>query len=263
MAEFLLYALLAGLCIAAIAGPLGCFVVWRRMSYFGETLAHSALLGVAFAILLDINLQFSVIGGCVAIALLLSIMERKKNLATDTLLGILAHSALALGLVLMSFADNVQIDLMGYLFGDLLAVSQADLIWVFATSIIVAFILTVFWPVLLAATVHEELAYVEGVAVAKLQLLLMLLIAILVAVAMKIIGVLLITSLMIIPPASARCFASTPEQMAFSASSMGMLAVCLGLFASYQWDTPTGPTIVVAAAIIFIICNLIAKLVPH
>ena len=257
MADFILRALLAGLLVATIAGPLGCFVVWRRMSYFGDTLAHSALLGIALGLLLEISLEITVIAACLCLALLLVFMENRRELSSDTILGILAHSSLALGLVLISFTDS-QVNLLAYLFGDLLTVSNANLLWIGGTVVLVAILLAVNWNKLLTITLHEELAQVEGLNVIRVRLLLMLLVALIVAVSMKVVGVLLITSLLIIPPSCARSFAKTPEAMATLASLVGGLAVCLGLTASWFWDTPTGPSIVLGASLLFIISRLVA-----
>ncbi len=251
MDDFLLRALAAGIGVAIIAGPLGVFVVWRRMAYFGDTMAHSALLGVALGFLLGINLQLGVIAVSVVMALLLLTLQRQRQLASDTLLGILAHTSLSLGLVAIALQENVRVDLMGYLFGDILAVSTLDLAWIWAGGLLCLLILALIWRPLLAITVHEELARVEGVAVARTQLIFMLLIAIVIAAAMKIVGVLLITAMMIIPAATARKLSKTPEQMALIASTVGALAVAAGLFASWQWDSPAGPSVVVAAFVIF------------
>jgi zinc transport system permease protein len=256
MADFLVRALVAGLFIAVVAGPLGSFVVWRRMSYFGDTLAHSALLGIAFAILFDIHLQLAIISSCVVFALMLIGLQRKQILSTDTLLGILAHSTLAFGLLVLSVSGRVQVNLNAYLFGDLLTVSTGDLYWIVISTCLIAVVVYFFWNRFLTLTVHEELARVEGVQVAWLHCLLVILIALLIAVAMKIIGVLLITSLLIIPPAAARRFASNPEQMAAGASVIGCAAVVCGLVMSYYWDTPAGPSIVVSACVFFLLLYL-------
>ncbi len=258
MADFVLRALAAGLLVALITGPLGCFVVWRRMAYFGDTLAHSALLGISFGLLMDINLQFAVILACLAIALLLVQMESRHHLATDTILGILAHSSLAFGLVILSFTD-VNIDLMSYLFGDLLTASNQDLIWISTGVGAALLVLVLSWNKLLTITLHQELAQVEGLPVGKIRLLLMLLIATVIALSMKVVGILLITSLMIIPPASARGFSNSPEKMAILASLIGCLAVCGGLLASFYLDTPSGPSIVVSAAVLFMISSSLNK----
>lgn len=253
MPDFLLNALLAGLALALVAGPLGSFVVWRRMAYFGDTLSHAALLGVALGLMLEVNLAFAVTTVCVLLAALLVTLQQRQPLASDTLLGILAHSTLSLGLVSLSFMNDVRIDLMGYLFGDLLAVSPTDLAWIIGGSVLVLGALASLWRPLLAITVHEELARVEGLPVAAIRLALMLLIAIVIAVAMKIVGVLLITSLLIIPAAAAQRHARTPEQMAAGASLLGVVAVCLGLTLSWFQDTPAGPSIVVSAAGLFLL----------
>ena len=253
MPDFLLNALLAGLALALVAGPLGSFVVWRRMAYFGDTLAHAALLGVAVGLLLDVSPTLAVTVGCVLLAVLLITLQQRQPLAADTLLGILAPSTLSLGLVVLSFNREVRIDLLGYLFGDLLAVSPSDLLWIVAGSALVLACLLTLWRQLLAVTVHEELAQVEGLPVAGLRLALVLLIALVIAVAMKIVGVLLITSLLIIPAAAAQRHSRTPEQMAIGASLLGMLAVGGGLSLSWFEDTPAGPSIVVCAASLFLL----------
>ena len=253
MADFLLNALLAGLALAVVAGPLGSFVVWRRMAYFGDTLSHAALLGVALGFLLDLSPTLAVTVGCLLLAVLLVTLQQRQALASDTLLGILAPTTLSLGLVVLSFMDEVRIDLMGYLFGDLLAVGSTDLAWILGGCALVMALLLPLWRRLLAITVHEELAQVEGLPVATLRLALMLLIAVVIAVAMKIVGVLLVTSLLIIPAAAAQRHARTPEQMAIGASFLGMLAVAAGLSLSWFQDTPAGPSIVVSAAAIFLI----------
>lgn len=256
MADFMIYALIAGLFIAVVAGPLGCFVVWRRMSYFGDTLAHSSLLGVALAILFSINLQLAIITSCVVFAGVLLLLERRQLLATDTLLGIIAHSTLAFGLLVLSLSDMVQVNLMAFLFGDLLTVTPNDLIWIIASCVITAALLIYYWDQFLALTVHRELAQIEGIAVDRLYALLIMLIALLIAVAMKIVGVLLITSLLIIPAAAARRVANTPEQMAVGAAIAGCLSVLGGMSMSYFWDTPAGPSIVAAACCLFILLYL-------
>jgi zinc transport system permease protein len=203
--------------------------------------------------MLDVNLTLAVTVGCVLLALLLVTLQQRQPLASDTLLGILAHSTLSLGLVSLSFMKDVRVDLMGYLFGDLLAVGPSDLAWIMGGSALVLLMLIPLWRPLLAITVHEELAKVEGLPVAGIRLALMLLIAVVIAVAMKIVGVLLITSLLIIPAAAAQRHARTPEQMAFGASLLGIVAVCLGLTLSWYEDTPAGPSIVVSAAALFLL----------
>ena len=253
MAEFLLLALAGGIGIAAVAGPLGAFVFWRRMAYFGDTLAHSALLGIALGFLFQINLNLAVVACCVLLSLILVALQRQHLVATDTLLGIMAHSSLSLGLVAIALLDDVRIDLMQYLFGDLLAIAPGDLVWIYGGGALVLLVTWRLWNQLLAITINEELAQVEGVNTLGVKLALMLLIATVIAVAMKLVGILLITSLLIIPAAAARRISSTPEQMAIYASLLGMVAVVGGLSASWFWDTPAGPSVVVAALAEFLL----------
>lgn len=256
MPDFLLYALLSGLGVALVSGPLGALVVWRRMAYFGDTLAHSALMGVTFGLLLNINLNLAVAIGCLLLALILVALQHNRLLATDTLLGILSHSTLALGLVMVSLFTNSRIDLLGYLFGDILAAGPGDVITIWIISVLVSTLLLLLWCPLLAITVHEDLAQVEGVPVAAVRTALMLLMALVIAIAMKVVGVLLITALLIIPAAASRRLTHSPEAMALLASLLGALSVALGLGASFIWDSPAGPSIVLGATGLFVLSLL-------
>lgn len=253
MPDFLLYALVAGIGVATVMGAAGVFVVWRRMAYFGDTLAHSALLGVALGFLLGIDVNIGIVGVCLAIAIGMVLLRSQRYLAEDTLLGILAHSSLALGLVAISFLATLRVDLMTYLFGDILAVSAYDIGWIYGGGTVALAALAFLWNDLLAITVHEDLARTEGVKVLRTQLAFMTLFALVIAMAMKVVGILLVTALLIIPAASARRFARTPEQMAVFAAIAGSLAVALGLQGSLTWDLPSGPAIVVAAALIYVV----------
>ena len=257
MLEFLLPSILAGLGIALIAGPLGSFVVWRKMAYFGDTLAHASLMGLALGFLLEINLYLALLICCLMLAVLLVTLQKQKLVATDTLLGILAHSALSLGLVAVSFLDNVRVDLMSYLFGDLLAVSPTDLVFIYAGAAAVALVLVIFWRPLLSTTVNEDLAAVDGINIDLMRLVLMLMVGIVIAVGMKFVGALIMTSLLIIPAATARKFAQTPEQMAFIASGIGSLAVLGGLSLSWFYDTPAGPSVVITATAMFMLSQIV------
>jgi zinc transport system permease protein len=227
---FILYGLLGGIGIAIVGGPLGCFVVWRRMAYFGDSLAHSALLGVALGFLLGINLSLGIALTCVGFAVAIVFLQEQTNLASGTLLGILSHTALSAGLVVLAFLQTLRVDLMSYLFGDILAVTQTDLIFIYSGAALVLVALVWIWRPLLALTLHEELARAEGVPVFRIRLVFTLLLALVIAIGigMKIIGILLITSLLIIPAAAARRFSRTPEAMAIIASVIGVLSVLSG-----------------------------------
>jgi zinc transport system permease protein len=261
--NFLLYALLGGVGLALVAGPLGCFVVWRRMAYFGDSLAHSALLGVALGFLLSIDLTLGIAGTCVAFALAIVGLQAQRRISTDTLLGILSHTALSIGLVALSLMGSLRVDLLGYLFGDILSVTPQDLVVIYGGGAVALIVLATIWRDLLAVTVHEDLARAEGVAVFRARLIFTLLLAVVVAISMKVMGILLITSMLIIPAATARRFARTPESMALLAATAGVLAVVLGLTASLRWDTPSGPSVVVAAFSLFLLSLGVAALVER
>jgi zinc transport system permease protein len=249
--DFLIRALIGGFGVAAIAAPLGCFVLWRRMAFFGDALGHAALLGVALGFLIDVRPELGVLASSIAFAMLLVLLLRQPRLAGDATLAILSYGALALGFVVVGLMPGLRIDLATYLFGDILAVGKADLAWIYAGGTAILGCLAWLWRPLLAATLNEELAAAEGLRVERLSLVLMLLVAASVALLMKIVGVLLVTALMILPAAAARRFARTPEAMAMLAILFGALAVAGGLGASYGWDTPAGPSVVVAGAAIF------------
>lgn len=251
--DFFVRALVGGVGVALVAGPLGCFVVWRRMAYFGDSVAHGALLGVALGIALGIDLNAGIVIACVAFALLFLLLERQRRLAADTLLGILAHGALALGLVALGFVELGRVDLMGYLFGDILAVNRTDLVWIYGGGGAVLAATALLWRPLLAITVNEELARVEGVRIGAVRFAFTLLIALTIAIAMKVVGLILIVSLLIVPAAAARRLARSPEQMALLASAAGAASVVGGLHGSLAWDTPSGPSIVVAALALFVL----------
>ena len=255
--DFMVRAALAGIGTALAAAPLGCFVVWRRMAYFGDATAHAAILGVA----LSLAFSLPIFAGALVIALIMASLVTLlsgRGYAMDTLLGVMAHSALAFGLVGVSFLANVRIDVMAYLFGDILAVSRVDLAVIWGGAAIVLGLVASRWSALLIATLNPDLARAAGIDPRREQLVLTLALAVVVAVAIKVVGVLLITAMLIIPAATARPFSRTPEAMAAIASCIGMASAWGGLQASYLFDTPTGPTIVCIVAILFCLSTLVA-----
>lgn len=260
MFELLLPPLLAGIILSLITGPLGTFVVWRKMSYFGDTLSHAALLGIALSFLLNINPFYAVIFLTVILAVGLIVLELQQKLAIDTLLGILAHSSLSLGVVVISLLNNIRVDLMGYLFGDLLSITLNDIYYILFGTIIVSIILYLNWNRFLFITVSEELAFSNGINIIKTKFILTLLLALTIALAMKFVGALIITSLLIIPAATARCYAKSPEQMAIFAIIIGIISVIGGLIISAYYDSPTGPSVVITNAFIFILSLMISKI---
>ncbi|MBO23433.1 MAG: hypothetical protein CMM26_13820 [Rhodospirillaceae bacterium] len=254
--DFFIRALVAGVGVALVAGPLGCFIVWRRLAYFGDTLSHSALLGVALALIVQVNITVAVFVVSAIIALSLLSLQRRSSLSSDSLLGLLAHASLALGLVVLAFLPTVRVDLLSFLFGDILAVSVTDLVVIYVGGATVTLVLVFIWRALFAATVSFDVAEAEGMRPDRANVVFILLMATVIAISMKIVGVLLITALLIIPAATARRMARGPEAMALIAVVIGVVSVIAGLFASLEWDTPSGPTIVVAALILFLLALL-------
>ena len=252
MTELLLAPLLAGLAVATVAGPMGAFVVWRRMAFFGDTLAHGALLGAALALAMEASIYPVVVAVCLLLALLLVALQQQRQLASDTLLGIVAHTTLAAGIIAISLQPQVRIDLFAFLFGDLLAVSMQDAAILAIGALFILTLMALNWRRLLSLTVDEDLARVEGVPVTATRILLMLLLALLIAGAIRTVGVLLITSLLVMPAAAARRLSHTPERMAGLAAILGAIAVIGGMTLSWFANTPVGPSIVVSAAGLFI-----------
>lgn len=244
---FILNAWLSGIGISLMSAPVGCFIAWQRLVYFGDTIAHAALLGVVLALLFGANPLAGILGTALFIALALSSLQDDALLPADTLLGIFAHASLALGLVIVSLSPSITLDVNGLLFGDILAVGHTDLLVIFSAAAAVVATLMIYWKPLMRMVLHADIAQVEGVNTRKMRLLLMLLIALIVAISIKLVGILLITSLLILPAAGARLIARSPSQMAIAATVISIAAVTLGIAVSLHFDTPTGPTIILSA----------------
>ncbi|HNL80757.1 MAG TPA: iron chelate uptake ABC transporter family permease subunit, partial [Agitococcus sp.] len=247
---------LAGSLLALVAAPLGCLLVWRRLAYFGDSLSHATLLGVALSLWLHIPVWGGLVAVCVMIALILASLLAKRQLPSDALLMAVSTTTLSAGLIAISKMDEVRVDLLSYLFGDLLSISSTDLPVFVSCLGLVLLGLAYFWRDLLLTTIDEELAFVEGLPVTKLRLLLLILLALVVTVAMKAVGSLLITALLVIPSLVARPLVNTPTQMVLLAAMTGVTAVSGGLLSSFYWDTPVGASIVVSAALLFVLAQV-------
>jgi len=254
--DFFIRALIAGIGVSIVAGPLGCMVVWRRLSYFGDTLSHSALLGVTIAYSFSINISLSVFIVSGVIALLLLSLQKRTQLPGDALLGLLSHSTLAVGLVIIGLLSSIRFDLMGLLFGDILAVTIEDIFIIWFGGLIILGILFFIWKSLFAATVSYDLAAAEGMKPDVSNFIFTILLAGVIAISIKMIGVLLITGLLLIPAAMARNISNNPLQMIIFSVLGGILSVIIGLFSSLEFNTASGPSIIVAALILFILSLL-------
>ena len=251
--DFFIRALIAGLGIAIVTGPLGCFVIWRRLSYFGDTLAHSALLGVTLAYTLEFNIAISVFIISSLIALFLIDLQKRTNLPGDALLGLLAHSSLAVGLVVIGFLTFIRFDIMGLLFGDILAVTIDDIFIIWIGGPLILIILKLIWKSLFASTVNYELAEAEGLNPDRAKAIFTILMAGIIAISIKMVGLLLITGMLIIPAAMARNISSSPQMMVIFSVIGGLLSVILGLLTSLEFNTASGPSIIAAALFLFIL----------
>lgn len=245
---FVLRALAAGIGVAVIAAPLGCFVVWQRMAYFGEAVAQASLIGIALGLALQLDLTASALAVSAVVALLLIVLARQSLVPLDSLLGLLAHTALALGVIATSLVSGPPVDLLGYLFGDIFAVSTQDLWWVFGGGAVVLVALARLWNSLLSMAVHEELAAAEGIRRDFVKGAFVVLLALAIAAAIKIVGILLAIAFLIMPAAAARPLSSTPEKMAFIAALVAAVGVLVGLEMSLAFDIPGGPAIVAVLA---------------
>ena len=257
--DFFIGALIAGIGVAIVTGPLGCFVIWRRLSYFGDTLAHSALLGVTIAFTLEFNIAFSVFIISSIIALILIQLQKKTNLPGDALLGLLAHSSLAVGLVVVGFLTFIRFDIMGLLFGDILAVTINDLITIWIGGALILLVLKLIWKPLFASTVNYELAEAEGLNPDRAKAIFTILMAGIIAISIKMVGLLLITGMLIIPAAMARNLSDNPQKMVLFSIIGGVLSVIIGLFSSLEFNTPSGPSIITASLVLFILSLLKIK----
>ena len=251
--DFFVRALFAGIGIAFVTGPLGCFVVWRRLSYFGDTLAHSALLGVTMAYTLDLNIAISVFLISSVIALILIQLQKKTNLPGDALLGLLAHSSLAVGLVVIGFLTFIRFDIMGLLFWDILAVTTDDLLIIWTGGALILLVLKLIWKPLFASTVNYELAEAEGLNPDRAKAIFTILMAAVIAISIKMVGLLLITGMLIIPAAMARNISDSPQKMVIFSIIGGLLSVVLGLYSSLEFNTSSGPSIIAASLVLFIL----------
>ncbi|WP_371170764.1 metal ABC transporter permease [Aliiroseovarius sp. 2305UL8-7] len=253
--DFLVRAALAGIGLSIATGPLGAFVVWRRMAYFGDATAHAAILGVALALLSSLPIWLGTMVIAFGMALAISWMTARGQ-SPDTGLGVLSFSALSAGLVAISFAPGVRVDLSAFLFGDILAVTRSDLLVIWTGALLIAGLLIWRWSKLLLSTLSPDLAAASGINPRIEGLVLTLSLAVVVAVSLKVVGALLISAMLIIPAAAARHIASSPVIMAVSAVFIGWIASLSGLWASLVWDTPAGPSIIVAAACVYLLATV-------
>lgn len=255
MDDFFWRACLGAGLLGAAAGPIGCFVLWRRMAYLGASIAHMALLGVALGLIAGVAPFVGVLAVSLAAALLLTRAgDNAGPVPADTLIGLIGHAGLALGFILLATMETIRADLLGYLFGDVLALSRQDNLAIAAASAVSIGLLVLVWRDLLADTLAPDIVIAEDGAgrSRRVRMVFLLLVAFFIALGLKVVGALLIVALLVIPPAAARPFARTPEAMAILAALVGAISAPLGLIGSFYADLPAGPAIVLAATVLFL-----------
>ena len=246
---FFVRAIVAGLALAVVAAPLGCFVIWQRMAYFGETVAQASLIGVALSLALRLDITLGVVVIAVVVAFLLLWFGRQQVVALDSVLGLLHHAALAIGVIAVSMLKGPPVDLLGFLFGDVFAVTTGDIAWIAGGGAAVLAIVAWLWQPLLRLAVHEDLAAAEGVDRRRVRAIFTILLAVTIAVAMKIVGVLLVMAFLVVPAVAARPLAGTPERMVLLTAVVAAASVVLGLSLSATFDFPGGPSIVIVMSL--------------
>ncbi|ACT57192.1 iron chelate uptake ABC transporter family permease subunit [Candidatus Liberibacter asiaticus] len=251
--EFFIRALFSGIGIVLSTGPLGCFIIWQRIAYFGDTIAHSALLGVALSLIFQLPLTICIFMIATLTSLVLLQIQKNEALSSDAILGVITHSTISLALVILSFMKWVNTDLTSFLFGDILAVNTTDILLIWGIGFLNIMILFKIWKPLLATTVNYELAKAEGMQPEKIKLIFIMITSLMISVSIKFIGITLITSLLILPTVTARRFSTSPENMAILATIIGILGIIIGLYGSLIFDTPSGPSIIITSLFLFIL----------
>lgn len=259
MDDFIINAVIAGIGIALITGLLGCFVSWKKMAYFGDSLGHSAILGVGIGMILQMNYNISIILVILAFALLLTYLQNKEDFSNDTILGILAHGCLSLGIIIIGLTNNNNFDLHSFLFGDILLVNHHQIYFIFLTGILIYAAIFYNWKSLLLSTISRDLAKSQNISNLRMDLLLTLSMAVTIAISIQIIGALLITSMLIIPPASAKQLIKNPRNMVIISVIISILSLLIGILFSYNFDVASGPAVVFASFVIFFIVTLFSK----
>jgi zinc transport system permease protein len=248
---FMQRALAAALLMGVLCPTLGVFVVVRRMSFFGDAIAHSAFTGIALGLLLGVDPSLGAVGFAILIALGMGWLQTRSRIPSDTIIGVFFSGSAALGILLIGLLQGYRTNLFSYLFGDILTIGWSDLAVTAALLIGVGGAVALLRRPLLQVALNRDLAAVQGVPVAAMEYALMVLLAVTVAVSIKLVGIILVTALLIIPAAAARNVSRSIRQMFLFAVGFGVFAALAGLFGSYNLNTASGPTIVLTSIALF------------
>ncbi|WP_333023191.1 metal ABC transporter permease [Wolbachia endosymbiont of Pentidionis agamae] len=257
--SFFINSLVSLIIIGLVSGTLGSFMIWQKMSYLGDSLSHSSLLGVALALIFKINLSIIIVLIAILFAVLLS-LNFDKLYSADTVLNIVTNVILSLSLILISSFTSSSNSIMSSLFGDILTLDQKDLITIFFISLLVTFILIFRWRYWLMISINQELAEVEKINTKLVRLEFLITLAIFIAISAQLIGILLISAFLLIPSASARLLAKTPTEMIVLATFFSIVSGISGLLISAITDFLPGPTIILTSTLYLVLSYLIRSL---
>ncbi len=248
---FMQRAICAAACLAVVCALLGVLVVQFRMAFFSDAVSHSAFTGIALGLLLGINPWLSVLAFGVGIGMLAVRLRRQADLAMDTTLGVLFSATIALGLAIISARKELARVLPGFLYGDILALTDRDLLWIILLTVAeIAFLLR-FFNHLLFVSLHDHLARSAGVPAQTLEMAFAAALALLIGFAIKIVGILLVTALLVIPATTARNLAGTIRGQVWLSVGLSLLATFAGLVTSLHFDAAPGAAIILWAASLF------------
>jgi len=252
-------ALFVGIIVSFVSGLVSVFVVLRKMSFIGAGISHAAFGGVAIGFFTGLNPVITAIFYCIAVALGIEVVSRKGKISEDASIGIFFASSMALGIVLISLSKEYTVDLFGYLFGNILAITHGEVLLSLFTAVVVIVGMLLFLKEIFLITYSEEIARVSGISVKAINIFFLVVLSVSIVISMKIVGIILISALLVIPGATAQLFARNLYSMIFISCGIAMLSTILGLFLSYELDIAPGGSIVLTAAALFFAALVLKK----
>jgi zinc transport system permease protein len=255
---FFIKALIASVGVAIATSVVGVFVLWKKMAYFGDAISHSAIFGIGIAAVAAVATIYGIIFCAVIFCFLIFALEKQNLYSSDTIIGIASCVLLAAGIILIAiFPSNISLE--NYLFGDLIVLSSQDILTIYLIVFFTVLAISFWFKKLLLTAINKDLAVISGVNVKRLELKFLLLTALVVAGLVKIVGIFLITSMVIMPAAIARNFAKTPLAMLFISIASSLVMVIGGLFLALFFNIPTSPAIIAFAAVLLMLSVIFGK----
>ncbi len=259
-APFIKNAMIGGLLIIITLSLLSFFVVLRRISFIGVGISHSALGGIAIALASGLDITLTTLVFCMGMAILIGLISRSTRVREDSAIGITFAATMAFGVAIASISGVYSSRLFTYLFGTILGITQSDIKVALIVFILIATLIAGFFKPLLYASFSEDVARVRGVPVRMLYFLLLLMISLATVAAIKLVGIILTSAMLVLPAASAYQISGRYPRIVVASMVFGVLALIAGLMLSYKLDLPSGPSIVLTASLIFAISTLFGRL---